>query len=165
MHIGKIILASHGTAGARAAEDVALALCAENGATLLHLLVVPDFWKDIFVVPDFWKGMMGDDWLNNAVTRIRFGDYVENQLAGDAAGEIDRLAKAAALLGVTYSHDIRLGRPADCLAEACAAGAFDLAVIGSPRPKGSPGLRSRMDLERLARSLPTRLMTVPHPER
>ena len=101
MHIGKIILASHGTAGARAAEDVALALCAENGATLLHLLVVPDFWKDIFVVPDFWKGMMGDDWLNNAVTRIRFGDYVENQLAGDAAGEIDRLAKAAESLGIS----------------------------------------------------------------
>ena len=155
MGIKKLILASHGTTGARAAEDVALELCQENGASLHQLLVVPDFWK----------GMMGDDWLNNAVTRIRFGDYVENQLAGDAAGEIDRLAKAAALLGGTYSHDIRLGRPADCLAEACAAGAFDLAVIGSPRPKGSPGLRSRMDLERLARSLPTRLMTVPHPER
>jgi nucleotide-binding universal stress UspA family protein len=164
MHIGKIILASHGTAGARAAEDVALALCAENGATLLHLLVVPDFWKDIFVVPDFWKGMMGDDWLNNAVTRIRFGDYVENQLAGDAAGEIDRLAKAAALLGVTYSHDIRLGRPADCLAEACAAGAFDLAVIGSPRPKGTPGYRSRMTLASLVRSLNVRLMIIPPPE-
>ena len=154
MHIGKIILASHGTAGARAAEDVALALCAENGATLLHLLVVPDFWK----------GMMGDDWLNNAVTRIRFGDYVENQLAGDAAGEIDRLAKAAALLGVTYSHDIRLGRPADCLAEACAAGAFDLAVIGSPRPKGTPGYRSRMTLASLVRSLNVRLMIIPPPE-
>ena len=164
MHIGKIILASHGTAGARAAEDVALALCAENGATLLHLLVVPDFWKDIFVVPDFWKGMMGDDWLNNAVTRIRFGDYVENQLAGDAAGKIDRLAKAAALLGVTYSHDIRLGRPADCLAEACAAGAFDLAVIGSPRPKGTPGYRSRMTLASLVRSLNVRLMIIPPPE-
>ena len=164
MHIGKIILASHGTAGARAAEDVALALCAENGATLLHLLVVPDFWKDIFVVPDFWKGMMGDDWLNNAVTRIRFGDYVENQLAGDAAGEIDRLAKAAALLGVTYSHDIRLGRPADCLAEACAAGAFDLAVIGSPRPKGTPGYRSRMTLASLVCSLNVRLMIIPPPE-
>jgi hypothetical protein len=45
--------------------------------------------------------MMGDDWLNNAVTRIRFGDYVENQLAGDAAGEIDRLAKAAESLGIS----------------------------------------------------------------
>ena len=154
MKIDNIILASHGTPGAKAAEDAALELCSENSASLHHLLVVPDFWK----------GMMGDDWLNNAVTRIRFGDYVENQLAGDAAGEIDRLAKAAALLGVTYSHDIRLGRPADCLAEACAAGAFDLAVIGSPRPKGTPGYRSRMTLASLVRSLNVRLMIIPPPE-
>jgi nucleotide-binding universal stress UspA family protein len=107
--------------------------------------------------------MMGDDWLNNAVTRIRFGDYVENQLAGDAAGEIDRLAKAAESLGISYSHDIQLGKPAECLAEACAAGDFDLAVIGSPRPKGSPGYRSRVTLESLVRSLNARLMIIPHP--
>jgi hypothetical protein len=25
------------------------------------------------VVPDLWKGMLGDDWLNNAVTQARFG--------------------------------------------------------------------------------------------
>ncbi len=153
MGIKKLILASHGTTGARAAEDVALELCQENGASLHQLLVVPDFWK----------GMMGDDWLNNAVTRIRFGDYVENQLAGDAAGEIDRLAKAAESLGISYSHDIQLGKPAECLAEACAAGDFDLAVIGSPRPKGSPGYRSRVTLEALVRSLNARLMIIPHP--
>ncbi len=154
MKIDKIILASHGTPGARAAEDVALELCKENGASLHQLLVVPDFWK----------GMMGDDWLNNAVTRIRFGNYLENQLAEEAAGEIDRLAKAAELLGVSYSHDIRLGKPAGCLAEACAAGGFDLAVIGSPRPKGTPGYRSRMRLDSLVRSLNVRLMIIPHPE-
>jgi hypothetical protein len=57
-----ILLASHGTAGARAAEAAALDRCA-GGATL-HQLVV---------VPDLWKGMLGDDWLNNAVTQARFG--------------------------------------------------------------------------------------------
>ncbi len=154
MNIDKVILASHGTPGAKAAEDVAFELCVENGASLYHLLVVPDFWK----------GMMGDDWLNNAVTRIRFGNYVENQLAEEAAGEIDRLAKAAELLGVSYSHDIRLGKPAECLAEACGAGSFDLAVIGSPRPKGAPGYRSRMTLDSLVRSLNVGLMIIPHPE-
>lgn len=153
MKIDKIILASHGTPGAKAAEDAAFELCVENGASLYHLLVVPDFWK----------GMMGDDWLNNAVTRIRFGNYVEDLLAGDADEEIDRLAKAAELLGVSYSHDIRLGKPAKCLAEACGAGGFDLAVIGSPRPKGAPGYRSRMTLDPLVRSLNVRLMIIPHP--
>ena len=154
MKIKKIILASHGTPGARAAEAAALDLAKENGTSLHHLLVVPDFWK----------GMMGDDWLNNAVTQIRFGNYVENQLAEEAAGEIERLAKAAERLGVSYSHDIRLGKPADCLAEDCAAASFDLAVIGSPRPKGAPGYRSRMALDPLVRSLNVRLMIIPHPD-
>jgi nucleotide-binding universal stress UspA family protein len=151
----KVILASHGTAGARAAEEAALALCVESGASLRHL----------FVVPDFWKGMMGDDWLNNAVTQARFGRYVESQLAREAADKMRRLAEAAEAVGVPCSDALHLDKPAPCLVAACQGAAYDLAVIGSPRPKGSPGLRSRMDLEILARALPTRLLIVPHPER
>ncbi|HEB78935.1 MAG TPA: universal stress protein [Rhodospirillales bacterium] len=111
---------------------------------------------------------MDDGWLNNAVAQIRSGasgTYVENQLAEEAAGEIDRLAKAAGALGVTYSHDIKLGRPAGCLAESCAAERFDLAVIGSPRPKGAPpGYRSSMTLYSLVRSLDAPLMIIPQPK-
>ncbi len=155
MKIKSLILASHGTLGARAAEEVALDLCAKNGASLYHL----------FVVPDFWKGMMGDDWLNNAVTRIRFGNYVENQLAQEAAAEIDRLAISAKARNIVHTHAIKLGKPADCLAEVSDGGHFDLVVIGSPRPKGAPGYRSRMALDPLARSLTAPLMIVPHPDR
>ena len=155
MVIKRLILASHGTSGARAAEDVALEICAERGASLHHLLVVPDFWK----------GMMGDDWLNNAATQARFGDFVESQLAREATDEARRLAERAGDAGIPCTGELRLGKPAPCLIAACGRSAYDLAVIGSPRPKGSPGLRSRMDPELLARSLPTRLMTVPHPGR
>jgi nucleotide-binding universal stress UspA family protein len=153
MAIKKIVLASHGTPGARAAEDAALELCVDYGASLHHLLVVPDLWK----------GMMGDDWLNNAVTQARFGDYVENQLAQEAAGEIRRFAERAKAAGIRCSDEVRLGKPAPCLIAVCEEGGYDLAVIGSPRPKRSQGLRSRMDLELLARSLTKRLMSVPHP--
>ena len=155
MKIKKIILASHATPGARAAEDAAFDLCAETGASLYHLLVVPDFWK----------GMMGDDWLNNAVTQIRFGNYVENQLVQETADEIERLSKRAKKKGIAYSDDVRLGKPAACLIDACKGGAFDLCVIGSPRPKGAEGYRSRMKPEELARALTVRLLIVPHPDR
>ncbi len=155
MKLQKIILSSHGTSGARVAEEAALALCVESGASL----------RQLFVVPDFWKGMMGDDWLNNAVTQARFGRYVESQLAREAANVIRRLGEKAEDAGVSCSDVLRLGKPAPCLVTACQGDTYDLAVIGSPRPKGSPGLRSRMDLEFLARSLPTRLLIVPHPER
>ncbi|NQU60558.1 MAG: universal stress protein [Rhodospirillales bacterium] len=155
MKLKKIILASHGTPGAKAAEDLAFDLCRENGASLYHLLVVPDFWK----------GMMGDDWLNNAVTQIRFGNYVENQLVRETADEVERLSKRAKKAGIAYKDDVRLGKPAACLIDACEKGGFDLCVIGSPRPKGAEGYRSRMDLEHLTRSLKTRLLIVPHPDR
>jgi nucleotide-binding universal stress UspA family protein len=153
MKIKKMLLASHGTPGARAAEDLALELCRESGAALYQL----------FVVPDFWKGMMGDDWLNNAVTQARFGDYVESQLAREAAEEIARFAKEAEKAGVSLTEDVRVGKPAACLIEACEQTGFDLVVIGSPRPKGAPGLRSRMDLEQLTRALTTRLIIAPCP--
>ena len=155
MVIRKLLLASHGTPGARAAEDAALALCRESGASLHQL----------FVVPDLWKGMMGDDWLNNDVTRARFGEYVENQLAREAAAEIERLAARAEESGISRSDEIRLGKPAACLIDVHRAAPYDLIVVGSPRPKGHAGLRSRMDPERLIRSLTAPLMTVPHPDR
>ncbi len=155
MKISKLILASHGTPGARAAEDAAFELCVANHASLHHLLVVPDFWK----------GMMGDDWLNNAVTQARFGDYVESELAREAAEEVARLLKRAEQSGIPYSDEVRLGKPAPCLVQACKNGMFDIAVIGAPRPKGMEGLRSRMDTKILAASLNACLLTVPHPER
>ncbi len=154
MIIKKILLASHGTPGARAAEAAALDLCIKYGASVHQLLVVPDLWK----------GMMGDDWLNNAVTRDRFGDYVESQLASEADDEIRRFAKNAKASGVPCSDEIRLGKPAPCLIAVCEERGYDLAVIGSPRPKKAEGLRSRMDLELLARSLKKHLISVPHPD-
>ncbi len=155
MKIKKIILASHATPGARAAEDAAFELCAESGASLYHLLVVPDFWK----------GMMGDDWLNNAGTRIIYGNYLENQLVQEVADEIERLSKRAKKKGIAYKDDVRVGKPAACLIEVCENGNFDLCVIGSPRPKGAEGYRSRMKPEELVRALTVRLLIVPHPSR
>jgi len=152
---GKLALASHGTAGARAAEAVALDLCADSGAALHHL----------FVVPDFWKGMMGDDWLNNAVTQIRFGRYVENQLARETAEEVDRLTAAADARGITITTDVRLGKPAACLLDHCARVQPDIVVIGAPRPKGVSGFRSRMALDPLVRGLTAPLIIAPHPGR
>jgi len=155
MKVKKIILASHGTDGARSAEQAAINFCYENDASLHQLLVVPDFWK----------GMMGDDWLNNAITQSRFGDYVESQLARDAAAELDRMTKACDQVGIDYSNTVRLGKPAICLVDAARQDDFDLVLIGSPRPKGVPGYRSRMDLELLARSLTMPLMVISFPKK
>lgn len=147
-----ILLASHGTPGAQAAESLALSLCAE-GATLHHLLVVPDLWR----------GMMGDDWLNNVRTRIAFGEYLEGELSREIAEHVDRLTRETAARGVRYHSEIRQGDPAACLIAFSRVVRCGLIVIGAPRPKGAPGLRSRLETEPLIRGLNTHLMVAPYP--
>jgi nucleotide-binding universal stress UspA family protein len=149
-----VLLASHGTPGARAAEAAAFDRCAREGS--LHHLVV---------VPDFWKGMLGDDWLNNAAVHVRFGRYVENQLDREISEHVAGVAAEAKRRGLRYSCELRLGRPAECLADVAAAGRYDLVVVGSPRPKGTPGYRSRLAVEALVGALKVPLLVVPHPGR
>src|SRR3970040_1237108 len=118
-----ILLASHGTDGARAAEKVALALCPPGG-TLHHLIIVPDFWK----------GMMGDDWLNNASTREVYGKYVETQLEDEIHAHLRRMYKPSARRKIRYDYEVVQGKPTECLMARVAKGPVDVVVLGSPRP-------------------------------
>jgi nucleotide-binding universal stress UspA family protein len=147
-----ILLASHDTPGARAAEHAAFGLCSTHGR-LSHLIVVPDLWR----------GMMGDDWLNNAATRDVYGKYVENQLQREIQSHIDRMRPAALARGLAYEFMVMLGKPTECLLAYSREIAPALVVIGAPRPKGQVGLRSRMHPERLAVALSAPLLVIPYP--
>ena len=151
-NIKRILLASHGTDGALEAEKEALALAAEGGQ--IHHLIV---------VPDFWKGMMGDDWLNNSSTRDDYGDYVESQLEAEIHQQVEKLKKAAAKKKIRYDFKVVVGKPGTVLLDAAAEDKCDIVIIGSPRPKGKKGLRSRMDLDLIARDLQVPLLIVPYP--
>lgn len=143
-----LLLAHHGTAGAERALDLALSLAVPGTTRILHL----------YIVPDFWAGMQGDDWLNNAWTRDAFAEHVEGQLAQEARERMGALAARCTAAGVDSTPILRYGKPAECLVAAAREGGADLVVIGPPRPKGEPGLRSRMDLESLARGLSAPLL-------
>lgn len=146
-----VLVASHGTPGAQAAERAAFALC--RAQRLSHLIVVPDLWH----------GMMGDDWLNNASTRDVYGKYVENQLQREVQSHIDRMRPHALADDIAYEFRVVLGTPTECLLAFSREAAPDLVVIGSPRPKGVSGLRSRMHVEQLTGALAMPLLVVPYP--
>jgi nucleotide-binding universal stress UspA family protein len=148
-----VLLASHGTRGAQAAEAAALELCAA-GATLAHLCVVPELWR----------GMMGDDWLNNAATRERYGKHIEAELSREIDQVRTRLQSAAHARDVEYEHRTVIGDPALCLVAYAADFNPEVVVIGAPRPAGVAGLRSRMKLETLVKSLKLPLLVAPYPE-
>jgi len=147
----KLILASHGTPGAKAAEDRAFEIAKKENLHIIHL----------YVVPDFWSGMRGDDWLNNAVTRKRFGDYLEDELAQEALIEVNRIKEKADKLGVSLETRATFGKPVDSLILLSEKENPTLIVIGTPRKKGEEGYNSRMKLEPLVRSLQCQLMIVP----
>jgi nucleotide-binding universal stress UspA family protein len=147
-----ILLASHGTEGARAAEKLAYSFCGP-GTTLHHLIVVPDFWK----------GMQGDDWLNNASTRDTFGRYLESQLEQEVRAHLKRMMRETAKRRIRYRYEMVQGKPVECLIRRAAKGRMDLIVLGSPRPKGRVGLRSRMLDEKIFRSLPAPVVIAPYP--
>ena len=138
-----LLLAHHGTSGAEQAAALALSLAVPGHTRIVHL----------YVVPDFWEGMQGDDWLNNAWTRDAFGRHVEGQLEADAREQISSVAERCAGQGIECTPLLRYGKPAECLLATARECGAELVVIGPPRPKGTLGLRSRMDLEQLARGL------------
>jgi len=138
-----LLLAHHGTPGAEQAAALALSRAVPGHTRIVHL----------YVVPDFWNGMQGDDWLNNAWTRDAFGRHVEGQLQTEAQEQMKAVAERCAAQGIECEQILRYGKPADCLLAAARECGADLVVIGPPRPKGALGLRSRMDLEQLARGL------------
>ncbi len=146
-----ILLAYHGTDGAKLAENLAFRMVTANGG-IAHL----------HVVPDLWTGTQGDDWLNNASTRDVFGRYVEDLLEKDSVEQAGIIEKRCKEHGLNYIPLQRMGDPADCLLAAAKEVAVDLVVIGPPRSKKISGLRSRMDVEKLTRSLNVPLIIANH---
>jgi nucleotide-binding universal stress UspA family protein len=147
-----VLLASHDTEGSRAAEQVALDAVAQGGR-LHHLVIVPEFWQSI----------TGDGWRINASTEHDFCEYLEGRIEQEIMEHLTRVNRKAQWRGIDYSASSRHGRLEDCLIAAAEAADFDLVIIGAPRPKGHPGLRSRIDLNRLLRGLRVPLVVVPHP--
>jgi hypothetical protein len=145
-------MASHGTTGARAAEAAALDIVADGGR--LHHLVI---------VPELWRGMTGDGWRINAATEHEFCDYLESQIERETLEYLRLVARAAANRGIIYSASSECGPLVDCLAATAAAGDYEAVVIGSPRPRGIAGLRSRLDVDKLMRVLRLPLIVIPYP--
>lgn len=118
----------------------------------------------LIVVPSFWKGTTGDDWLNNGSTRDTFCRYLESELGREVDENFKRVGQAAINREVAYSNDMVTGEPDECLLNTCQQQRYDLVIMGSPRPKGKPGLRSRMITDALTHKLTTPLLIVPYPD-
>jgi len=148
----KILLASHGTPGSRAAELKALEM-AGDGSTIHHLIVVPELWK----------GMKGDDWLQNGSTRDKYGEYIESLLEQEIRDLVNKLTEEMGERNIGYDFEVVVGEPGKCLLEVGNRDEYDLVVMGSRRPKHVEGLRSKIATEPLVKSLNAALLIAPFP--
>lgn len=152
MSYQRVLLASHDTAGARAAEEYVFDRC--NPQHILHLTVVPEFWR----------GMVGHDWLNNKSVTVDFSQYLSNQLSDDIHKHSLRLKQTAQIKGIHYEKQVMMGSPVDCLLHTIdQQDHIDAVVLGSPRPKGQSGLRSKMIHNHVISKSKVPLIIVPHP--
>jgi len=148
-----ILLASHNTDGAKAAESLAIQLAGLTQAKIKHLIIVPEFWQ--------W--MTGDDWLNNAHTQQEYGDYIESELQREIIEHIDRLKSLMLAEAIDYSYKLTKGAPDKVLIDEINNVNYDLVVIGSSRPKGVDGLNSKLLTKSLPAQMRSPLLIAPYP--
>ena len=147
----RYLLASHGTPGAMAAEQYALAQC-RRGDHLDHLLVIPEWWAH----------MTGDDWLNNGVSRNRYRAYVEQQLDQEAQQVFSRVQHACEAQGIFYSSIFILGDSSKVFRQHVHSH-YEKIFAGSRRPSDCEGLNDRMLTKKSIKCAGSQLITVEHP--
>ena len=100
-------------------------------------------------------------------TYSRLLSELENKSHLTAEEEIEEhrlsLQREVQASGRSYQMKAVLGKPDQALLDYAAAIHPDLVVIGAPRPRGTPGLRSRMRVDKLAGALGSPLLVIPHP--
>ena len=154
----KILLCTHGSEGARKAEQYVFEnLMQQLAQAQVTVLTIID--KD-------WSVMTGDDWLNTSKSRNTFIDYVEEQLGREIEADWQRIkeeyAQAAEARFMKVVGDIE-----ETIAEVAGKLECDLVIVGGYRKKPrrltslnmEPGLAARISNEKLHPILSVPLLT------
>ena len=147
-----ILLASHGSIGALAAEEQVFDFIS-RGDHLVHLYVIPQWWAD----------MTGDDWLNNGVSRNQFRNYLGDQLIGESQITSARIEQRCEKLGCRYEFMLRLGSSSQEFFQQANKHVYDQVIVGSRRPKSVEGLSDVMLNKSNLNKFSDNLCIVPHP--
>jgi len=144
-----ILLATHGTPGARKAEGLARQWADTYGAKVTVLSIINEAWGD----------MTCDDWLNTSTTRNQFGSYVAGEIAKEIGAVWDRLREE--FDGVELDFLSKGGKLDDVLAEAAEKTGCDVAIMGAWQKKQAPGFKDRFQNKRLHPQMPCPLVVAP----
>lgn len=148
--IKRILVATHGTAGAQEAEEYALQLARLTNAEL----------HGLYVIHKAWGSLVGIEWLHTSHVRMEFFDYAEKELYRMAEAALERFRGRAAAGGLLVATAVKVGDPAEVMAEEARAIGADLIVLGSVSRVRSEEYQARVSLRKLMKASPCSVLQV-----
>jgi nucleotide-binding universal stress UspA family protein len=138
----KILVATHGTEGAKNAESYAINLAREFGAEL----------HGLYVIHKGWSSLVGIEWLHPSSTRMEFYKYAEAEFIRRAEEVLDALREHST--GIEITTSIRVSEPAEAIAEEARDRGGDLIVIGNGSNRRSEEYKAKVSLKKLVKLAP-----------
>lgn len=148
--IRKILVATHGTEGAILAELYALQL-AKALDTGLH---------GLYVINKDWGSLVGIEWLHSSEKRMEFYHYAESELYRMANTALDSFKQRALANELGVMTSVRVGDPAEAIAEEARTQGADLIIIGSAGKERSAEYRAKVSIKKLLKSAPCSVLHV-----
>lgn len=138
----RILIATHGTEGAKKAEAYAIGLAREFGAEIHGLYVIH---KDL-------GSLVGIEWLHNSHVRMEFYRHAESEFYLRAEEVLDAFGEHAK--GIEVATAIKVGEPAEVIAEEARDIGADLIVIGGESSVRSEEYKAKVSLKKLVKLAP-----------
>ena len=138
----KILLATHGTEGAKKAEQYSYELAKVFGAKL----------HGLYVIHSGWGSLVGIEWLHSSHTRMEFYRYAEAQFNLRASEVLESFRKFAA--DIKVSTAVKVGEPTEIILEEAKAYHADLIVVGSVSSIRSEEYKARISMKKLLKFAP-----------
>lgn len=146
----RILIATHGTEGAKKAESYAIELAEALGADL----------HGLYVIHKGWGSLVGIEWLHSSEKRMEFYRYAESELYRMADVALTGFVHRAEAHGLNVKSSVRVGDPGDVIAEEAGALGADLVIIGSASNGRSEEYRAKISLNKLLKSMPCSVLRV-----
>ncbi len=116
----RILVATHGTEGAKKAERLALELASQNNAELFVL----------YVINSNWSSITGIEWLNASHTRMEFYKHLEEDIYQKAEQTLKDINMMALENQIKINNIISVGIPEKVICNECEKNQIQLLVLG-----------------------------------
>ena len=139
----KILVATHGTEGAKKAETCGIELSKTFCTELYGLYVIPSSWAEI----------AGIEWLHSSKVRMEFYKHMETELNRRAKEVIDEFTRKALNYQITVIPLVKVGKPELIIIDESKKNNIDLLILGRRIKSKSEEYKYTISFKKLEKTL------------